>query len=64
MVDLLGNDDIDRLLAIGKQQRADLLGLAPDRAQADDSREVTNPDEAAVPAEAQGDDLRVAETRQ
>jgi hypothetical protein len=55
VIDLLRNKDIDRLLAIGEQQRADLLGLTPYHAQADASeasQEVASPDEPVSPAEA------------
>jgi hypothetical protein len=34
-VEMLSDDDIDRLLVIGEQQRAELLGQGSDRAQAD-----------------------------
>lgn len=50
MVNVLSNDDIDCLLAIGERQRADLLGVATDLAQADagdDAQQVTRPDEPA-----------------
>jgi hypothetical protein len=42
---MLSNDDIDRLLAIGAEQRAKLLGESPDRV----------PDEGPE-GDAQGDD--------
>jgi len=50
VVNVLSNDDIDCLLAIGERQRADLLGVATDLAQADagdDAQQVTRPDEPA-----------------
>jgi hypothetical protein len=43
---MLSNDDIDRLLAIGAEQRAKLLGERPDRVLADEGPE----------GDAQGDD--------
>jgi hypothetical protein len=36
---MLSNDDIDRLLAIGEQQRAELLAQGRDRAPADEGSE-------------------------
>jgi len=35
-IDMLSKDDIDCLLAIGEQQRTELLALGPDRAPADE----------------------------
>ena len=37
-IDMLSNDDIDRLLAIGEQQRAELLAQGRDRARTKDRK--------------------------
>jgi hypothetical protein len=38
-IDMLSNDDIDRLLAIGEQQRAELLAQRQDRATSEEGSE-------------------------
>jgi hypothetical protein len=38
VIDMLSNDDIDRLLAIGEQQRAELLAQGRDRARTKDRK--------------------------